>query len=653
MAEEKDNKKVNNDEAVSPEESLYDEMVGSAREIAEEFAEGDLSREELLRREAERKKEREMEAIRADIERRYSQEVDEAIKKADIAAGVEKPEPKTAKLDEMIDLGAFSNDPGKNVRKSKKRKAKVRKKRPTEYIDLNEKNSLYYFIYSLGDVVSHFISSAGGDLLALLFVPFVKLRDSVRDARISRRMSAGTRRKGLGEEARAFGSEIRSSIGNIIKSLRHPLSTPAVILHYIKKAVDRHALLLKSIGNFALPVISVIILILVLSYWKNVTFALKVIYNDESIGYISDESVFIEAKSMVMDRLRSNSVTTEQTTQAAGNLNAGYELAVVSYDELNDARTISDKMIENSAENLTHACGIYIDDRFICAVKNEADAKTVFYNILAPYEEQAQANGYVVGFLQEIDYVQGLYRDEDDVMWDASELESYINTHNLINIKKSVSSSEVVEVPYATVTTRDVTKYSGYRVVRQQGVYGKKRVTTTQVYIDDILSTTYSVDEVLVAPTEEIIVVGTKTTYGGVYIGQASSMGFLWPAPHCHYISSPYGWRSSGWHKGVDLCTNNGTARGTPVIASRSGVVEVVQHSSSGYGNMILINHGDGYKTRYAHLLEGSITVRMGEVVEGGKTIGRVGSTGNSSGPHLHFEVIYNGETQNPVNFIS
>jgi murein DD-endopeptidase MepM/ murein hydrolase activator NlpD len=82
-------------------------------------------------------------------------------------------------------------------------------------------------------------------------------------------------------------------------------------------------------------------------------------------------------------------------------------------------------------------------------------------------------------------------------------------------------------------------------------------------------------------------------------------------------------------------------------------VVEVVQRSSSGYGNMVLINHGDGYKTRYAHLLEGSITVRIGETVEGGKTIGRVGSTGNSSGPHLHFEVIYNGETQNPVNFIS
>lgn len=648
-------KKVNNEADLTPEQkSVYDEIVGSAREIAEEFSQGDLTREEMLRRDAERRKEREMEAIKADIERRYSEQVEEAIKNSESVSGDGNAQPKTAKLDEMIDLNAFTADSGASSRKNtKKKKVKKRKKRRIEYIDLDEKGSVYYFVYTLGDIISRFISTSLEDLIALLLVPFVKLRKSVRQSFTSRRMNTGGAKKHLNEEAKTFGREIRSSMGNIIRSLRRPLSTPAVIGHYIGKAVERHSVLLRSAGNIILPIIAAVILIAVFSYWRNVTFALKVIYNDESIGYISDESVFIEAKEMVVDRLTSNSITSEQTTGAAGNLNAGYELAIVSYDELNDARTISDKMIENSADNLTHACGVYIDGRFICAVKNEADAKTVFYNIIAPYEEEAEAGGYVVGFLQEINYVQGLYRDEENVMWDASDLETYINSNSVINIKKSVSSYEVVDVPYPTVTTRDITKYSGYRVVRQEGKSGSKRVTTTHVYIDDVLTDIYTVDEVLVEPTEEILVVGTKTTYGGVYIGQASSMGFLWPAPHCHYISSPYGWRSSGWHKGVDLCTSNGTARGTPVIASRSGTVEVVQRSSSGYGNMVLINHGDGYKTRYAHMLDGSITVRMGEAVEGGKTIGRVGSTGNSSGPHLHFEVIYNGETQNPMNFIS
>ena len=78
-----------------------------------------------------------------------------------------------------------------------------------------------------------------------------------------------------------------------------------------------------------------------------------------------------------------------------------------------------------------------------------------------------------------------------------------------------------------------------------------------------------------------------------------------------------------------------------------------MQRSNSGYGNMVLINHGDGYKTRYGHMVSGSITVSVGEYVEAGQTIGKVGSTGNSTGPHLHFEVIYNGETQNPKNYIS
>lgn len=644
---DENNSKFNNGNNISPEQQdIYDRIIEGADEMAQSFFDENMTREERLRIEAENKSKREMEAIKADIERRYALEVEETIRNVDniSAPGSEKAE--TAKLDEMINLKSFVDSAPR--KKIKKRKIKRRKK--IKYIELDKKNSLYTFTYVLGDFVSHFFSLIFGTLFTFIAAPFVRGFKAVKDAVVSRRMS-----KALSEgaaEAKELRAETRASFRNIFKSLRHPLSTPAVILHYVKKSFGRP--LLKTAINYTLPLLSVFILILTLGYWKNVTFALKVIYNNESIGYISDESVFIEAKDMVLDRLSSNSITSEQTTGASpGNLNAGYELAVVSYDKLNDARTISDKMIENSSDNLTHACGIYIDKKFICALKNEADAKTIFYNILAPYEEMAEENGYVVSILQDIDYVQGLYPDEKNIMWEANELEKYIAENEMINIKKSVSTSEVVEVPYPTVTTRDITKYSGYRVIRQEGISGKKRVTTTHVYIDNELESTYTTDETILAPQEEIIVIGTKTTYGGVYIGQASSMGFLWPAPHCHYISSPYGWRSSGWHKGVDLCTSNGTARGTPVIASRSGVVEVVQRSASGYGNMVLINHGDGYKTRYAHMLEGSITVRIGETVEGGKTIGRVGSTGNSSGPHLHFEVIYNGETQNPINFIS
>lgn len=209
------------------------------------------------------------------------------------------------------------------------------------------------------------------------------------------------------------------------------------------------------------------------------------------------------------------------------------------------------------------------------------------------------------------------------------------------------------DIEFDTVKQRDATKYSGYRKVLQAGVNGSERVTKTDIYIDGVLYDTDYSYETINEPVDEIIAVGTKTSYGGVYIGSASAKGFLWPAPSCHYVSSPYGWRSSGWHNGMDLTRGGGGALGTPVIASRSGRVEVVQRSNSGYGNMVLINHGDGYKTRYGHMVSGSITVSVGEYVEAGQTIGKVGSTGNSTGPHLHFEVIYNGETQNPKNYIS
>jgi murein DD-endopeptidase MepM/ murein hydrolase activator NlpD len=72
---------------------------------------------------------------------------------------------------------------------------------------------------------------------------------------------------------------------------------------------------------------------------------------------------------------------------------------------------------------------------------------------------------------------------------------------------------------------------------------------------------------------------------------------------------------------------------------------------SGGYGNCILIDHGNGMKTRYAHL--SGYNVKVGDIVTRGEQIGRAGNTGNSTGPHLHFEVIVNGKTKNPINYLS
>lgn len=97
-------------------------------------------------------------------------------------------------------------------------------------------------------------------------------------------------------------------------------------------------------------------------------------------------------------------------------------------------------------------------------------------------------------------------------------------------------------------------------------------------------------------------------------------------------------------HEGLDIAND----QGTPVYATADGAVEL-SGRHGGYGFMIQINHGYGYKTLYAHLSK--VLVRDGEQVRRGEVIGRSGNTGLSSGPHLHYEVKINGISQNPTDY--
>lgn len=124
----------------------------------------------------------------------------------------------------------------------------------------------------------------------------------------------------------------------------------------------------------------------------------------------------------------------------------------------------------------------------------------------------------------------------------------------------------------------------------------------------------------------------------------------LWPCPVYSYISDSYGWRyhpiykTEKFHKGTDIAS----AGGNPVIAAKGGTV-VKSYYSSSYGNYIVINHGGGLMTAYAHL--SARYVQVGATVSAGQQIGTVGSTGASTGNHLHYEVYVNGSTVNPLGY--
>ncbi|HEY9744662.1 MAG TPA: M23 family metallopeptidase [Oculatellaceae cyanobacterium] len=111
-------------------------------------------------------------------------------------------------------------------------------------------------------------------------------------------------------------------------------------------------------------------------------------------------------------------------------------------------------------------------------------------------------------------------------------------------------------------------------------------------------------------------------------------------------ISSGFGLRWGRPHQGIDMAAPLGTA----IVAAEAGKV-VYSGWKSGYGNFVAVDHGHGYRTHYAHCSK--LLVNVGQTVQKGQLIARVGNTGNSTGPHLHFEVVANGTPLNPIKFLN
>lgn len=195
------------------------------------------------------------------------------------------------------------------------------------------------------------------------------------------------------------------------------------------------------------------------------------------------------------------------------------------------------------------------------------------------------------------------------------------------------------DIDYDIKTEKDDSMYKTQKKVKTEGVKGEKEIVARLVRRNGEKVDEKIIDEKIIKkPVDEIVVRGTKD------VPRTMATGSLL-LPTRGRISSKYGTRGSGFHRGIDIATSVGT----PITAADGGTVTFAGYKGS-YGKLVVIDHNNGYVTKYAHCND--IYVNVGQKVYKGEKIASVGATGNATGPHLHFEVLKNGQNVNPSAYL-
>jgi len=195
------------------------------------------------------------------------------------------------------------------------------------------------------------------------------------------------------------------------------------------------------------------------------------------------------------------------------------------------------------------------------------------------------------------------------------------------------------EIQHDTIYEQDPTLRIGKTKVLKPGMNGLKKVTYELTSINgQLINEELIAEEVLVEPVSAVVAKGTLRLAG------EGTGKFAWPVSGAKLTSS-FGKRWGRMHEGIDLASSNRTIK-----AADSGKVTFAG-TKNGYGKTVIIDHSNGYQTLYAHLSK--ITVSKGDIVEKGDQVGVMGSTGNSTGVHLHFEIHKDGEPKNPISYLN
>ena len=520
--------------------------------------------------------------------------------------------------------------------------------------------------------VAHAIAGTLGNLLLLILRPFVlgllTLAEDLTSPFV--RLASGMRH--IQELPQQIETENRAEIR-------------AAKLEYLRSGIKKYRAVVWNAITYFLPALAAAALIMVVRNGLSLQFVLNVQVNGESVGYVASEQVFENARDDVQSRINTAKSMLVEAGAAAPDtqweVSPTYTLAIsgqtMTESEIANAilRTASDEIVDGTA--------VYIDGELRFVTTEGDHLRAYLESVKEPFEDATDPSVYTA-FAHEIRLLDGVYLQESissysDIIQtlnegggirtytaqDGDTVESIVNatgvsfdslaqmnpelleldqeveegtelitgaaSAELLKVKVVRQDTETVAIPFETQNTESSEYDFGKVITLQEGVEGSEEVTYETTMIDGVVTDRQAISyTVLQASVPEITVTGTKLKSG--MIAKIGSGSFIWPVPNYKYVSR---WMGSG-HRGADICA----AYGTTIIASDSGTVVAAGWHYS-YGNYVQIDHGNGYTTLYAHMSE--ILVSQGQAVSQGDAIGRVGSTGNSTGNHCHFEMTYNG----------
>lgn len=428
------------------------------------------------------------------------------------------------------------------------------------------------------------------------------------------------------------------------------------------------------VGFFVLIIIGVGV------FTYNNLFAYEVVFNGTKIGVVKNVEDFEQALTNVDANL----------TKWYGSSNVFYEKSIsyqkVPIENPNDILDSDD--CENAIYNMNlplfcKGAVITVNGEEAVRVASTQDAKTVISNIGSIYEEENENEKVIKSseVKEDLEYKEKLIsidsamevheaieylndtsddkvvnNDNSNILNEIDKAKEGTNLVSALNFRADDFATEEIDskpsitittvkqvtykedVDYKTIYKDDSSVYVGTTKVTQEGKDGEKKVTAVNTYENgEVVESDVQSEEIIEDYTPKIVARGSKplppTTSSGTFIMPASGT-----------ISALNKAGSHAGYKAVDIANPTGT----PIYASDTGIV-VRAGWYAGYGNCVDIDHGNGYLTRYGH--NSSILVTVGQKVQQGEKIALMGSTGNSTGPHCHFEIQYNGVQQVILNY--